>query len=196
MPLRADAVHPVVSSGNLPLIGLIGPRLDDGILFNLDLQKTNLVRAPDWPILVSNIVELRRQNLSGPERWNYRAGEWVRIRLGRDPKGPLHFKCGKVERDLPPARMIEFTAPEPCGLLSVMEGNDVLFRLGVNFLDEVESDLSNRAGGERGRPNTLAAGLRAESGAESDPLFWILLIAAGGTMLGNWCLPAHSRGRA
>jgi len=196
MPLKADAVHPVVSSGNLPLIGLIGPQIDDGILFNLDLQKTNLVRAPDWPILISNIVELRRQNLAGPERWNYRAGEWIRIRLGREPKGKLHFRCGNVERDLPSARLMEFTSPEPCGLLDVMEDNDVLFRLGVNFLDEVESNLSDRTGGERGKPNTLAAGLRAESGAESDPLFWILLIAASAALVGNWCLPAQTRGRA
>jgi hypothetical protein len=175
---------------------LIGPQIDDGILFNLDLQKTNLVRAPDWPILISNIVELRRQNLAGPERWNYRAGEWIRIRLGREPKGKLHFRCGNVERDLPSARLMEFTSPEPCGLLDVMEDNDVLFRLGVNFLDEVESDLSDRTGGERGKPNTLAAGLRAESGAESDPLFWILLIAASAALVGNWCLPAQTRGRA
>lgn len=196
LPLRAGAVHPVVSSGNLPLIGLLGPRLDDGILFNLDLQQTNLVRAPDWPILVSNLVELRRQNLPGPERWNYRAGEWVRIRLGRDPKGRLHFRCGDVERDLPSARLIEFTAPEPCGLMDVMEGDDVLFRLGVNFLDEVESDLSNRGSGEEGQVNPQPAGLRAESGAESDPLFWILLAAAGAAMLGNWCLPAETRSRA
>ncbi len=101
LPVNLSAVHPVLSSGNQPLIGLLGSRPDDGILFNVDLDKTNLLRAPDWPILVSNIVELRRQDLPGPERWNYRAGEWIRVRLGRDPKGPLHFRCGSIERDLP-----------------------------------------------------------------------------------------------
>ena len=144
-PVNLSAVHPVLSSGNQPLIGLVGSRPDDGILFNVDLDKTNLLRAPDWPILISNIVELRRQDLPGPERWNYRAGEWIRVRLGRDPKGPLHFRCGSIERDLPPARLMEFTAPAPCGLLQITEGKDVLFQLGVNFLDEKESDLSDRA---------------------------------------------------
>jgi len=187
LPVNLSAVHPVLSSGNQPLIGLVGSRPDDGILFNVDLDKTNLLRAPDWPILVSNVVELRRQDLPGPERWNYRAGEWIRVRLGRDPKGPLHFKCGSVERDLPSARLMEFTAPAPCGLLQITEGKDVLFQLGVNFLDETESNLSDRARGEFGKPNPQAGGMRAESGPETDPLFWTLLAIAGAAVLANWC---------
>jgi len=99
-PLAAG-VHPLVSAGDRPLIVLLGPRPESGILFNLDLERTNLVRAPDWPILISNLVEMRRQSLPGPERWNYRVGEWVRVRLGRDPKGPLRFRCGEIERTLP-----------------------------------------------------------------------------------------------
>jgi hypothetical protein len=187
VPVNLSAVHPVLSSGNQPLIGLVGSRPDDGILFNVDLDKTNLLRAPDWPILVSNVVELRRADLPGPERWNYRAGEWIRVRLGRDPKGPLHFKCGSVERDLPSARLMEFTAPAPCGLLQITEGKDVLFQLGVNFLDETESNLSDRARGEFGKPNPQAGGMRAESGPETDPLFWTLLAIAGTAVLANWC---------
>jgi hypothetical protein len=196
LPLAPQGIHPVVSSGNLPLIGLIGARLDDGIAFNVDLEKTNLLRAPDWPILISNLVELRRQELAGPERWNYRAGEWVRIRLGRDPKAPLHYRCGTIARDLPSARLMEFTAPAPCGLMEVLEGTDVLFQLGVNFLDEVETDLSARVRGQSGKPRVLTAGMQAETGPESDPLFWILLAVGGGAMLANWCLPSRVRSRA
>ena len=69
-PLASNSVHPLVSAGELPLIGLLaspGAPSDPDILFNLDLEHTNLVRAPDWPILISNIVEMRRQNLPGPE---------------------------------------------------------------------------------------------------------------------------------
>src|SRR5204863_5491371 len=115
------------------------------------LDRTNLIRAPDWPILISNLVEIRRQNLPGPERWNYRIGEWVRVRLGTDPKGPLHFRCGDVDRSLPPGRLLEFIAPAPGGLLQVMEGNETLFELGVNFLDEDESNLSGKSAGEFGK---------------------------------------------
>jgi len=191
LPIDLSAVHPVLSSGNQPLIGMLGSRPDDGILFNLDLDQTNLPRTPDWPILLSNIVELRRQNLPGPERWNYRAGEWIRVRLGHDPKGPLRFQCGSITRDLPPARVVEFTAPAPC-LLEVLEGDQIAFQLGVNFLDEIESDLSDRVRGEFGRSNPRAGGVLTEGGPEADPLFWSLLAVAGFAMFANWCwaLPA------
>src|SRR5204862_5551844 len=134
---------PIVSSGDQPLIAMLGSRPDDGILFNVDLDKTNLLRAPDWPILISNLVELRRQNLPGPERWNYWAGELVKARLGSDPKGPLHFKCGALDRPLPQGRTIEFIAPSSCALLQIMEGKDTIFELGVNFLDENEPNRSD-----------------------------------------------------
>lgn len=201
VPVNLSFVRPVLSSGNEPLIGLLGSRPDDGILFNVDLDRTNLLRTPDWPILISNIVELRRLDLPGPERWNYRAGEWVRVRLGRDPKGPLHFKCGSIERDLPSSRLMEFTAPAPCGLLEITEGKDVVFQLGVNFLDEKESNLSDRGRGEFGKPNPNAGGMRTESGPESDPLFWTLLTVAGVALIANWCWAIRNatqpaRGRA
>lgn len=190
-PLAGDNVHPVVSAGDRPLIAmpaLLGAPSEAGFLFNLDLDRTNLIRAPDWPILISNLVEMRRQNLPGPERWNYRAGEWVRVRLGRDPKGPLHFRCGHVERELTPGRLLEFIAPAPGGLLQVMEGNDVLFELGVNFLDEEEANLRDRATGEIGRFNPQAGRLRAENGPASDLLFWALVAIGSAAIVANWCL--------
>jgi hypothetical protein len=187
LPVNASAVHPVVSSGNTPLIALLGIRPESGILFNVDLDKTNLLRAPDWPILISNIVELRRQELSGPERWNYRAGEWIRVRLPGSPKGPVHYRCGSQDKDLPSGRLLEFVAPPSCSLLELMEGKDVLFQLGVNFLDENETDLSDRGRGDVGKSDPQTTGLRAESGPESDPLFWSLLAMAAIAILANWC---------
>jgi len=192
LSVNLAAVHPVLSSGNQPLIALPGASLEAGVLFNIDLDRTNLLRAPDWPILISNIVELRRQNLPGPERWNYRAGEWIRVRLGRDPKGPLRFRCGAVDRELPGARLMEFTAPAPCGLLEIREGEELAFQLGVNFLDEIETNLSDRVRGEFGKANPQASGVLTETGAESDPLFWVLLVIGAAALLANWCWAVHS----
>jgi hypothetical protein len=189
MPLAAGRVHPLVSVEDRALVGLSASRgtasTDLDVLVNLDLERTNLVRSPDWPIFVSNIVELRRQYLAGPERWNYRSGEWVRVRLGRDPTGPLRYRLGELERDLPASRQFEFLAPEPGGLLQIFEGDSALYEIGVNFLDERESDLR---GGRTADTGTLAdvAGLRAESGPASDPLFWILLTMAAAAVLVNW----------
>jgi hypothetical protein len=197
-PLAAGAVRPLASAGDQALIGMApagNTRTDPAILFNLDLDRTNLVRTPDWPILISNLVEMRRQSLPGPERWNYRVGEWVRVRLGRDPKAPLRFRCGAVERTLPAGRQVEFIAPSPGGLLQILEGDQVLFELGVNFLDESESDLRRQSPADTGGP-TQAAGLRAESGPASDPLFWVLLTIGGAALVANWCLLSPARVRA
>jgi hypothetical protein len=183
------AAYPLVSAGDQPLIALMGGRNgrpEDGILFDLDLERTNLIRAPDWPILVSNLVEWRRANLPGPERWNYRIGEWVRIRLGRDPKGPLRFRIGAIERNLTSGRVIEFIAPGTGGLLEVLEGSDVIYALGVNFLDDQQSNLSSKTRGEMGRFNAAAENQRAESGPASDPLFWALVAVAGAALVANW----------
>jgi hypothetical protein len=179
-------VHPLVSAGDQPLIVLLGQRPESGILFNLDLDRTNLVRAPDWPILISNIVETRRQSLPGPDRWNYRIGEWVRVRLGRDPKGPLRFRSGEIERTLPAGRSVEFAAPSPGGLLQLMEGDAVLFELGVNFLDEDETNLRAKSTSEIGNFANASEGLRSENGPASDPLFWVLVVIGALAITLNW----------
>jgi hypothetical protein len=195
LPLAPGAVHPVVSTGDQVLAGTsasTAARSEPAMLFNLDLDRTNLIRAPDWPILISNLIEMRRQALPGPERWNYRVGEWVRVRLARQPEGPLRFRCGAVERALPASRQLEFIAPSPGGLLQILEGDEVLFELGVNFLDEAEADLRHRTTADVGE-RADAAGLRAESGPASDPLFWALLILGGAAIVGNWCLLSQRR---
>ena len=191
-PLAPAEVRPVASAGDQLLIGVRAPGAaapDPAMLFNLDLERTNLVRAPDWPILISNLVEMRRRELPGPEQWNYRAGEWIRVRLGRDPKGPLHVSSGAFERELPAGRLLEFMAPAPGGLLQIREGDEMLFELGVNLLDESEANLRDRSAAEIGSVDPRTPGLDAESGLASDPLFWILLAIAGAALVANWCLP-------
>jgi hypothetical protein len=198
MPLAAGAVRPLVSAGDQGLVGMIesaGSRSEPAILFNLDLDRTNLIRSPDWPILISNLIEMRRQALAGPERWNYRVGEWVRVRLARDPTGPLRFRCGAVERALPAGRLLEFIAPSPGGLLQILDSDEVLFELGANFLDESETNLRNKSTADVGAPAEVT-GLRAERGQASDPLFWLLLAIGGTAIVANWCLLAPGPNRA
>ena len=194
VPMARDVVRPVISSGDSVLVGVPASPAFVGtaILVNLDLDRTNLIRSPDWPILISNLVELRRQNLPGPERWNYRSGEWIRVRLDRDPTQPLRYRCGGIERTLPAGRQVEFIAPSPGGLLQILDGDQLLFEVGVNFLDEVETALANQSQRDAGELKPTA-GIRAESGAASDPLFWILLVVGTLAVLGNWWLLAPSR---
>jgi hypothetical protein len=194
-PLAASAVRPLASAGDHVLIGMRSTSSageSPAFLFNVDLDRTNLIRAPDWPILVSNILEMRRQNLPGPERWNYRVGEWIRAGLGRDPKAPLRSRSGGVERAIPAGPRIEIIAPSPGGLLEIVEGDDVLFELGVNLLDETEGDLRRQSTADTGSLAD-ASDLRADAGVTSDPLFWVLLAIAGVAIMANWCLLPASR---
>jgi len=197
-PLSAT-LRPLVSAGDQPLIAFLPSSQgspDNGILFNLDLDRTNLIRAPDWPILISNIVEMRRRNLSGPERWNYRVGEWIRVRLEREPKGPLHIRLGDVDRQLQSTRSLEFVALAPGGLLQIMDRDETLFELGVNFLDEDQTNLRDKFSVEAGKFDPRAQTIRAENGPASDPIFWILLSIAGAAVLSNWSLLQHRRSDA
>jgi hypothetical protein len=188
-----SASRPLISIGDRPLLMALGSTPEAGFLFNLDLNRTNLIRAPDWPILISNFVEFRRRQLPGPERWNYRIGEWVRIRLGREPTGSLRIQTGSVSRELPANSVLEFIAPQTGGLLRVLEGEKILYELGVNFLDEDEGDLRRAASGDSGAFETQAASLKTENGPASDPLFWLLFAVGTAAIVGNWCFVTPRR---
>jgi hypothetical protein len=113
----------------------------------------------------------------------------------------LRIRCGAVERALPAGRQLEFIAPSPGGLLQILEGPEglgsdvVLFELGVNFLDESETNLRKQSTADVGALADVA-GLRAESGPASDPLFWLLLTIGATAILVNWCLLPPSANRA
>jgi Ca-activated chloride channel homolog len=195
-PFSAEAGRPLVSAGDVGLLAAPNDPAAQAFVFNLDLERTNLLRSPDWPILISNLVETRRRELPGPERWNYRVGEWIRIRLERPPAGPLRLRMDTVDRELPQARLTEFIAPAPGGLALVLDGEDVLFEIAINPLDEAEGDLRLSRTETLGALGPARANRSLESGAPFDPLFWILLAVAGAAMLGNWSLLAPGRVRA
>ena len=72
---------PIVSAGKRFLLALDQRTSARTYLLNIDLSRSNLQDSPDWPILISNLVELRRDNLPGLRRWNYRLQDEIRFRL-------------------------------------------------------------------------------------------------------------------
>ena len=196
VPLGAAADRPLVSAGDVGLVVAPGGPVAEAYVFNVDLERTNLLRAPDWPILISNLVEMRRRELPGPERWNYRVGEWVRVRLDRPPAGSLRLRMDSVDRELPQARLTEFIAPAPGGLAQILEGDTVLFEIAINPLDEAEGDLRLHRTESIGALDAVRGHRPLEGGTPFDPLFWMLLAIAGAAILGNWWLLAPGRVRA
>jgi hypothetical protein len=67
-----------------------------------------------------------------------------------------------------------------------LDGDDVLFELGVNFLDEDETNLRAKSTSEIGKFDNASRGLRSENGPASDPLFWVLVVIGGLAIILNW----------
>ena len=69
--------------------------------------------------------------------------ELPRRRMGARPararsdSGRCASAAGRSSATFRPAAALEFIAPSPGGLLQILEGDEVLFEIGVNFLDEI-----------------------------------------------------------
>ncbi len=158
---------PLVAAGNVPLLvedERAGRRL---VRLDLDPARSTLARSPDWPILLSNFCELRRQALPGPERTNLAVGDSLTYRSGGavdETLGSLVFarEDGQGEarawQARPTVLIDEIDAP---GMYRLKQKERELARIAVSFNDAAESDLSALKSGERAATTsnaTLAAG--------------------------------------
>jgi hypothetical protein len=177
-PLSYD-VTPLVSSGNLILLSRLNGTRTVGYVFNIDLARSNLAESPDWPILLTNLIELRRENLPGLARWNYRLGEDVRFRLF-EGEGDLSAAAGQLAlhhngKSKPIARtsLVELTGLDETGNYEVKSGDRPVARFAVNFFDAAESDLRNLVPGRReptAKTTTSMISL-------DNPYTWAILVA-------------------
>ncbi|TWU08656.1 hypothetical protein CA54_38920 [Symmachiella macrocystis] len=191
-PVTQEAT-PLISVGKTPLLAqLVGTRAA-AYLLNIDLEQSSLSESPDWPILISNLIELRRSDLPGLNRWNYRLGEGVRFRLYNglvdpadesDPK-PLMLVHDGGQRTLPRGSVIDILPPNTAGVYEIREGDSTVGRFAVNFEDAEESNLQLLFPGGRqsAQPNPTAL-------YQIDPKYsWILVAATFLTLvllLLNW----------
>lgn len=175
-PVAYD-VTPLVSSGNLPLLARLNGTRTVGFLFNIDMARSNLSESPDWPVLLANLIELRREALPGLSRWNYRLGEDVRFRLfegeGDASAASDQLTLRHAGRSKPVAKtsIVELSALDDPGIYEIADGEHFAGRFAVNFFDAAESDLRNLAPGRRDAGETSAAG----SISIDNPYSWLIL---------------------
>lgn len=175
-PVSFDVV-PLISSGKSMLLSRLAGSRTVAYLLNIDLARSNLGESPDWPIFLANLVELRRDNLPGLQRWNYRLGEEVRFRLFEgdvDPaegSGELSIVHDGKSRPLARTALVELSPPEAAGIYEVKTGAETFGRFAVNFFDAEESDLRNLNPGHR-LPRIAA---KTSSIAIDNPYSWIIL---------------------
>ncbi len=175
-------LRPLVSAGRIPLLGQLAALTSTAFLMNIDLARSNIGESPDWPILMTNLLEQRRDELPGLRRWNYRLNEIVRFRaepVADDAEGTTQelrlLQPSGDERPLIRDRndLVEITRLDETGVYEVLDGDRIVGEFAVNFFDEEESSLTALAPGERqARVTTEATRLSID-----DPYSWLMAIA-------------------
>ncbi len=193
-------VLPLISVGSTPLFAQLAGTRAPAYLLNIDLEQSNLGESPDWPILISNLIEQRRSDLPGLNRWNYRLGEGVRFRLYNGVFDPAEETDDKKlmlvheggQRPLPRGSIVDILPPAAAGVYEIRDGDDEIGRFAVNFEDAEESNLNQLFPGERPAAKANPVGLY-----QIDPKYsWILLAATFLVLvllLLNWWVVGASR---
>lgn len=190
-------VEPLVTSDRLPLYGKLVSSRSEAYVLNLDLTRTNLTATPDWPVLVTNFIELCRDDQSGFPRWNYRLNEVVRARIPRaagstepltliQPDGAQRV-IARDRRDT-----VEIRGLDQPGIYRLQQGERVLERFSVNFYDPVESDLTRLESGLRAPDESADADYRSEGAYNWLMRLGVILVA--GCLLGDWIVLKREAG--
>lgn len=146
---------PLVSAGDLPLLTeeeLGGRRVFHA---NLDWSRSSLQRTPDWPILLHNLAQLRRQELAGPRTTNIAMGEVFYFQAS-EPADYVLEGPGEA-RELRALGTLAIEGLERVGRYRLLRGAEPVAEFAVHFGDDAESDLRELSSGERESSVELAA---------------------------------------
>jgi hypothetical protein len=182
---------PLISCGDSTLLARLEATFTTGYLLNIDFARSQLEDSEDWPILLSNLIELRRKSLPGLGRWNYRLNESLRFRAPENPvpdsqPRELTLVSQTDSRALVrgPGGFVDMDSIEQTGLYELREGDLVLDRLAVNYFDAEESDLSRLGSGGK-----EAEGGEGELFKLDNPYSWLILLGlvlALGFVVADW----------
>ena len=153
---------------------------------NLIAARSTLALSPDWPILLSNLVGLRRASLPGPRAVNLVAGETYELRHAGRHRYRLNGSAIE-ERALFGEDLLRIDGLPPGAdyvLATEDEENPRTWEFAVNFRDARESDLRS-ATSEETPPHLGGTELTSDRYAES-PASRILLLLLLGSIAGDW----------
>jgi hypothetical protein len=157
---------PIVSAGDTPL--LTEARDGARVVFqaNLVAGSSSLHRSPDWPILLTNLAELRRRELPGPARASIAVGEAFVYRDRAPARYRLRGPGGDRELRARGTLVVEDVhVPGVYTLARLPETDDEqplpLCEVAYSFADAAESDLRAARPGSHAGAET-AATLRAD----------------------------------
>jgi hypothetical protein len=166
---------PVIMAGNVPLLSdtetpLTGGGWRHDLRLRWQPDLSTLQKAPDWPILMWNVVDWRARALPGPSRYNLRLGEQVMLNLPGYRETVEMIAPGEKARTVRvKGRRLALRVDE-IGVHEV-RSEGATYRFAVNALRQEESDLR---GCEEGRWGDWLddTSLRLEY----RPIHWLLLV--------------------
>lgn len=185
----ARNVTPLVSCGGTPIFYRLNDVSFTAYTMNIDLKRSNLTQSEDWPIFFQNFIEERKKELPGFSRWNYLIGQPIRLSRppfdSTDEPQRLTLRYDGQSKDLIDRDTIDLPLPIAPTLGVIKEGDTILERFAVNFIDSRESSLIHLEKGHR-----IAQGESLESLFKLDrPYSWVILLLVGILMLAvfaNW----------
>ncbi len=182
---------PIVSGGNIPLITRVGLPMGRAYWFNMNLERSNLTLSPDWPILVSNLVELRRTELPGLSRRSFRLGEVIRYPRS-DPAAKLRLTGPQgYDKELPPSAQVYLAELGTAGIYRILSDRKASESFSLNLLDDKESDLRGLGRG-RCEGELLAGSFQLAKGGRPS---WVNFLVGALILLAvlwNWHLNRRS----
>ncbi len=162
---------PLVLAGALPLLTEEKEPRFRRYRLAIDPERSNLVKAPDWPILLSNLVDLVRRELPGQVGRNQASNKELIYRHS----GPL-IETSEMRlvtptgTERPPQGLRELRfEPEGPGLYRLRTPDRELARWSLFFVDPAESDLRSRRSLSRA---ASASGEAGDARSPSHPGVW------------------------
>lgn len=175
--------RPLVSAGNQPILTeeyREGPFAGVTYHLNFHPRRSSLQRSPDWPILLANLVELRRAALPGPEQRNIVVGESFVYHQFPGPLAVLWH--GGERREIRTADTLVLDDLPATGLYELQDSEQrTLCHFAVNFQDPAESDLGSALPGQRASSQGLATTAAGFGGLEIALLALLLAL-----ILADW----------
>jgi hypothetical protein len=155
---------PLVVAGERTLVSVEAGARGTRVWLNLDPERSNLPRSPDWPILVANLVEAARAALPGASARNLRTGQEVVWRGVRADESLSLALLSPRGRRRPASGLGEVTwRPEEPGVHALVDENGrEVARFAVQFVDPAESDLRVRVRADE--PPEVPAGPASAAG--------------------------------
>ncbi len=164
---QAPAYHTALfSAGNTPLLYRRSTGTSNQFLANFDPHYSTIKSSVAWPMLMTNLSDIARDQLPGPVRSNFRMDEAIKLstraRVGASSENvswTLQFPSDQ-SRSFEPGQQVRlqhFSGAPGSYILRRKRGDQVReWPFHVNFLYPEESDLLNLGEGEKSVRETTA----------------------------------------